>query len=97
MKSPEYLSEQATLAQLLRDSIRLGEGAPAMADRILRSDWLQDRILRDVEKLTGRRFAYLTLGGKRIGVPGEIFDQPTPSGTASGVITLPTDNPKDAA
>lgn len=80
MKSPEYLSEQAALAQLLRDSIRLGEGAPAMADRILRSDWLRDRIRRERTLAAALALA-----------------EPVPSGTASGVITLPTDNPKDAA
>lgn len=40
-KSQEYLTEQAEVAQLLRECIQHDLGAPAMADRILRSRWLR--------------------------------------------------------
>lgn len=57
MKSQEYLNEQAEVAQLLRDSMARGKNCPALADLILKSDWLKEhdsktRVTRTVEIVT---------------------------------------------
>lgn len=48
MKSQEQLNEQAEVAHILRQGMAYGIGGAAhLADLILKSDWLRDRIRRE--------------------------------------------------